>query len=83
MKVKVLEVDQWTSTGNVERFSFKDFDPREVGGGDSDAIRLIFVVKAQVKEVDENDEPPLARVWYREGAEGKLERWKARCDSSG
>jgi hypothetical protein len=46
MKMKVLEVDQWTSTGNVEKFSFKDFDLEKVKGGDSEAVKLIFAAKA-------------------------------------
>lgn len=83
MKVKVLEVDQWTSTGNVEKFSFKDFDLSKVKGGDSEAVKLISAAKVQVKEVEESAEPPIGHVWYREGSKGKLKKWKSNFDSSG
>ena len=84
-KVKVLEVDQWTSTGNIEQYSFSDFDLGKVSGGDSETIRKIGIAGASVMEVEEADSPSIGRVWYREGKNGKLERWneKANCDSSG
>lgn len=82
-KVKVLEVDQWTSTGNVTNFTFADFDPEKIIGKDSEAIRELGLAHAKVKEVEEGDEPRIGDVWFREGQNGKLELWKANYDSSG
>jgi len=37
--MRVLEVDQWTSTGNVEEHTMEDFDINGVEGGDAKAAR--------------------------------------------
>jgi len=81
-KIKILEVDQWTSTGNVKNFTFKNFEIGKVGGGDSEAIRQISGGHAIIKEVDENDYPSKGNVWFRAGKNGKLEYWKSNYDSS-
>lgn len=86
-KIRVLEVDQWTSTGNVEEFSLEDFeDPSAIArvrGGDSEAVRAIGIASARIREVEESWEAPWGRVWYRPGPDGKLVFWKAQYDSSG
>lgn len=82
-KIKVLEVDQWTSTGNVTKFTFADFDLGQVTGKDSQAIRELGLASARILEVEESDEPGMGDVWFREGQSGKLELWKANYDSSG
>lgn len=83
-KVKVLEVDQWTSLGNIEEFTLEDFDINKVQGENPEAVRKILVARAQIKEVDERQEPATARVWYKPGPDGKLKRWKIGVyDSSG
>jgi len=80
--MKILEVDQWTSTGNIEDFTLADFVICDVRGGDSAAARKIFGGKAEVREVDEADRPPLGTAWFIEGDNGKLKRWKTNYDSS-
>lgn len=82
-KVKVLEVDQWTSTGNVTNFTFADFDPKKVAGKDSETIREMGLASARIIEVEESDNPRVGDVWFKEGPSGKLELWKANYDSSG
>ena len=83
MKIRVLEVDQWTSTGNVKNFDFEDFDAGKVSGGDSEAIRSLGLARVRIREVDENDSPGDACVWYVKGPDGKPKFWKANYDSSG
>ncbi|MEK7516303.1 MAG: hypothetical protein AAB562_01775 [Patescibacteria group bacterium] len=83
MKIRILEVDQWTSTGNVEDLTLDDFDIDNVRGGDSEAIRVIGIADARIREVEESWVPTMGSVWYRPGANGKLEHWKATYDSSG
>ena len=75
-KVIVLEVDQFTSTGQV-------FDPNKLSAyarsriakGCRDDLRLL--------EVNEDSQPPWAHVWYRSDESGKLVLWKSNYDSSG
>lgn len=82
--IRVLEVDQWTSTGNIGDFSMADFELESVQGGDSEAIRRAFGGFATIKEVDPRQRPMVGHVWFRESLEsGKLEQWKANYDSSG
>lgn len=84
--MKVVEVDQWSSTGNVTDFSMADFENgnafQEVEGGDSRAAKQIFGGFCVIREVEETDHPRLSKVWFKEGADGKLEFYKANFDSS-
>lgn len=91
-KVTVLEVDQWTSTGDLGKFTMAEVEQLlkkgkkpEVHGGDSEAIRLLEIDQWKIREVDEQWMPPLARVWFIEGPDGKLTKWygKENYDSSG
>lgn len=85
--MKVLEVDQWTSTGNFEGLKLEDFEKdnkgslQKVKGGDAGAARSIFGGTARVKEVYEHSGPTIGEVWLRE-VDGKLEVWKTNYDSS-
>lgn len=80
--MRILEVDQWTSTGNITDFSFEDFDLQKVSGGDSAAAKVIFGGNARLREVSETDRPYLGTVWFRQGPTGKLEKYLANYDSS-
>jgi hypothetical protein len=85
--VKILEVDQWTSTGNVAAFSMEQWEKDLVGtllkvkGGDSEAAFKIFGGHAKVKQVNEDHYPDISYVWYRE-ENGKLKKWRWCYDSS-
>jgi hypothetical protein len=80
-KIKVLEVDQWTSTGNIRNFGLSNFSLSQVKGGDSEAARAIFGGWAEVLDVEETANPSLGRVWFVE-KDGKLEHYKANYDTS-
>lgn len=80
-KIKVLEVDQWTSTGNVKDYNFKTFELQKVSGGDSEAIRRIFGGHAFVKEVSPKAIPPIGNVWFTE-VDGHFAYYKSNYDSS-
>jgi hypothetical protein len=82
-KVKVLEVDQWTSTGNIQNFTMESFDMRKMSGGDSEAARQIFGGHAAIREVSPNESPSIGEVWYiSDPKTKKLKFFKANYDSS-
>lgn len=89
LRFRVLEVDQFTSTGDVDGTKLADWELnpsdklRSRKGGDSEAARVIFGGNARIKDVAENDEPYLGYVWFREDEQGLLFRWKFNYDSSG
>lgn len=82
-KIKVLEVDQWTSTGNIEQFTMDEFNIDRVSGGDSEAAKKIFGGYAAVREVRKEDSPHIGEVWYiSDPQSNKLKFYKANYDSS-
>jgi hypothetical protein len=86
MTVKVLETDQWTSSGNVTEFSWKklkDNGIQCVSGGDSEAARIMFGGSFRFREVNETDSPSIGSVWFIENEKGFPAIWKTRYDSSG
>lgn len=79
--MKVLEVDQWTSSGDVSQYNFETFSLDKIHGGDSESARAIFGGWAKVKEVEENAKPTIGNVWFIE-ENGKFKKWKANYDTS-
>lgn len=86
-RVKVLEVDQWTSTGNVAGTKMEDWEAdtnkmlRSVRGGDSEAARAIFGGHAAIREVLAKSEPLMGNVWFKPDENGVLRLWKHNYDS--
>jgi hypothetical protein len=82
--IEVIEVDQWTSTGDIEQqiFSVVSIFPAAIHGGDSEAARELGIDMFKMKRVRAEDSPPMARVWYVEGDDGYCKFWKATHDSS-
>ena len=81
--ITVLEVDQWTSTGNIKDFSMEDFTLNKVKGGDSEAAKQIFGGYAAVREVRESDSPSIGEVWFISDPQShRLKFFKANYDSS-
>jgi hypothetical protein len=80
--VKVLEVDQWTSTGKIAGLPAADYDFDKVEGGDSDAAKKIFGGHSVWKDVDEHAKPSIGNVWFKEDDDGLLQVWKTNYDSS-
>lgn len=87
--VTVLEVDQWTSTGNITDIPWKSWvnNPgkcfKSLHGGDSEAIKIIYGGNYRIKKVPNNSSPSIGNVWFIEGEEGFPKKWKANYDSSG
>ena len=85
--VKVLEVDQWTSTGNVAGTKMEDWEAdtnkmlRSVRGGDSEAAQAIFGGHAVIREVSEFSGPSVGNVWFKPDENGILKLWKHNYDS--
>lgn len=79
--MKILEVDQWTSTGDIEKYNFKTFNLETIRGGDSVAARAIFGGHTAVKEVEDEASPTIGHVWFVE-ENGCFKQWKANYDSS-
>lgn len=86
--VKVVELDQWSATGNITqlRMSQLEGDPQlaiaQIKGGDSEAAKAIFGGYLRIREVSEEDRPSIGHVWFKEGPNGLLERYRANYDSS-
>lgn len=83
--VTVLEVNQWSSTAdNIGQFSVDDFRDKKpsLNGGDSEAAEALFGFHPLIKSVPESAGPSKGNVWFRDGANGKLELWKANYDTS-
>jgi hypothetical protein len=81
----ILEVDQWTSTGNIMSIPWTELQTQgvdAVSGGDSEAARLVFGGRLHFYEVDDDAEPQIGNVWYIED-DGYPAVWKYRYDSSG
>lgn len=88
-KIMVLEVDQWTSTGDIAGTKFKDWLAdiqgmlRKVSGQGAKAARAMFGGRASIKEVEEQERPTVGNVWFKPSRRGILRCWKANYDTSG
>lgn len=80
--MKIIEVDQFTSTGNIKEQKFSEVTLSGISGGDSEAAKSIFGGRFTVKEVLENDGPSIGYVWFKEGGDGFCEAYKFNYDSS-
>lgn len=83
--IDVLEVDQWTSTGNIRSHTWatlKEHGIASVEGGDSIAIRQIFGGHFRFITVSEHESPSLGHVWFTEGPDGRPIVYRENCDSS-
>lgn len=85
--MKIIEMDQWSSTGDVKKFSFAQWESDEafnqLKGGDSEAAKQIGIGRAVVREVNETDRPSIGTVWFKCGPDGSLEYYKSNYDTSG
>lgn len=79
--MRVLEVDQWTSTGKIEGKQPSEFNLVDVEGGDTKAARVIFGGWAVWRDVKATDTPGIGNVWFRVDG-GRLRLWKTNYDSS-
>jgi hypothetical protein len=80
--MKVIQVDQFTSTGNLEELLFSSITLNDISGGDSQAAKIIFGGSFSLLEVSENDSPRVGYVWFKEDINGKCKRYKANYDTS-
>ncbi|MBI3633424.1 MAG: hypothetical protein HY226_03980 [Candidatus Vogelbacteria bacterium] len=79
MKVTVLEVDQFTSTGQI--FDMNKIAVSAIRSRVGRFNRIYHV--AILSDVDESDGPSIGNVWYRSDESGKMILWKSNYDSSG
>ena len=84
MKIKVLEVDQW-SAGH---YKGQDFDDVIQGiekerTGDARTVDILGIKTVKVKEVGEKEVPFIGIVWLVPDQNNQLIQYKARLDSSG
>jgi len=81
----VLDVDQWTSTGNIRTIPWADLIAQgihAVSGGDSEAARRIFGGHFRVREVRPGEGPSLGHVWLTRGDDGLPHLYATNYDSS-
>ena len=91
MEIEVIEIDQWSATGDIHKWSFAEFkevieasdtnNPPDIEGGDAEAIQKIIGGRYDVKTVRESDSPRKGYIWYRESDDGSLERYKSNTAS--
>ncbi len=81
-EVNIIEVDQWTSTGDMKERDFDTLELKDIEGGDCMAARMLFGGRFIRRIVPEIGSPMIGSVWFRKGADGKCELWKFNYDSS-
>jgi len=74
--MEIIEVDQWTSSGNIDKLDFDSVTLNEIKGGDSESVKVIFGGNFVRKTVKENEQPDTGNVWYRKNKNGKCELWR-------
>lgn len=83
--IDVLEVDQWTSTGDVKLHlwdALKASGLDAITGGDSRAARLIFGGRLRFYQVNPLLQPSIGSVWFTRGEDGYPKFYRANYDSS-
>lgn len=86
MPREVIAMDQWSSTGDLDQWSYEEMKSTienledgyapSIEGGDAKAAQQIHGGRYDVKEVGEDDTPSKGMVWFIEGDDGGLERHK-------
>lgn len=85
--ITIIEMDQHSSTADqIDEWDFEtwkkviddtgDDTVPNLSGGDAEAAQAIHGGRYDVKEVSESDSPGWGMVWYREGEDGSMERYK-------
>jgi hypothetical protein len=80
--MKVIQVDQWASTGNIKDLDFDTVSRPAVVGGDATTAVELGIASLKVLEVSPEAEPPEGFVWYKRGADGKCEYHDGNYDTS-
>lgn len=79
--VKVIEVDQWSSTG-CKGLMFDAAVLASMQSPDAEVARDIGIAKLDRKVVLETANPEIGKVWFRRGMAGEMELWKSNYDTS-
>lgn len=80
--IEVLELDQWTASGNIRELSFDELTLAAIQGGDSDAAKIIFGGTLKRRIVSESDIPRMGTVWFTRASNGTCQFHSARYDTS-
>ena len=80
--IKVIEVSQAMASGTVEELDFETFTTENVFGGDSDLARKRHLDYFTLLDVNPNENPRQATVWFIKGPDGKMTRYKQNLDMS-
>lgn len=81
--IEIIEVDQWTASGDIEKLDFDTVTLQTIKGGDSEAAKSIFGGHFERKQVSEDKIPTIGNVWYIKGPDGKCKLYKYHFDTSG
>ncbi|MBI2099504.1 hypothetical protein HYT45_03805 [Candidatus Uhrbacteria bacterium] len=88
-KIRILELVQWVKPLTLRNFNLASYKPRKYRGSPSSPARfrsihyLVQTHQAKIMDVYDYQHPILGYVWYRQGPDGKLVKWKQNIDSSG
>lgn len=80
--IRVIQIDQFTSTGDIREQDFEAVTLNSISGGDSLAAKVIFGGSFTVKEVSIDDSPRIGYVWFKKGENGKCALYKSNYDTS-
>lgn len=84
-EIEVLEVDQWTSTGNIRSLPWEALKAQGISaivGGDSHAARVIFGGSFRFRSVRLSARPSIGSVWFACDDKGFPVLYLANYDSS-
>jgi hypothetical protein len=84
--MRILEVDQWTSTGNITELSWSELEQqgiKAIAGGDSGAAKVLFGGHMRFMTVSPAERPVIGTVWYVCGDDGRPKLYRANYDTSG
>lgn len=80
--LEIIEVDQWTSSGDMQNQDFDTVDIDKVSGGDSEAVKRIWGGHLKKYRVFESKRPSIGNVWYVKGYDGKCKLYMYNYDTS-
>jgi hypothetical protein len=85
-KIKILELDQWSScTDELKELSLSHFETENwgdvIGSVKFHLIQSLFG-HCKIREVDETALPSKGLCWFKNDETGKLKLWRSNYDSS-
>lgn len=78
----VIEVDQWTSSGDIRNVPFDKLFVTKINGPAAETAVDLEIASMTLRLVLDSETPQTARVWFVKDPNGMPYLWKANYDSS-